>query len=270
MLKKLLITLAFLAFGISASAQDLEALVAQLPDGSYADRATVVQAISRTEDERAFAVLEALTAGVLHFHKTKGIVVEVREIGVEDIAFNILDNIEIGPVGRRDTKKIKVNNGLRREISAVLGNMYLQNPDPAIRIEAANAVFKSGDPAQLEALDAAISAESDGEVATALVEARAVATLNSDATTADKLAAIAVLNERGDRDAQGVLSKFTDDSDLGEAATSAIAKIEQSQKIMGHRSEHLVRHFARLRPATRRHRSCHHLWRHGRDQHGPR
>jgi len=233
MLKKLLLTFAFMIFGATAFAQDLETLVAQLPDGSYSDRAEVVIAISKTGDERAFAVLEALSGGNLHFHKAEGIIVEVREIGGDDIAFNILDNTEIGPVGRRDTKKIKVNNGLRREISAVLGNMYLQNPDPDKRIEAANAVFKSGDPAQLEALDAAISAESDGEVATALVEAHAVATLNSDAPAAEKLAAIAVLRARGDRDAQGVLSKFTDDADLGEAATTAIAEIEKVQKLWG-------------------------------------
>ncbi len=233
MLKKLFLTFAILFYGAAAFAQDLEALVAQLPGGSYDDRAAVVLEISQTGDERAFAVLEALKAGKLFFHKGEGIIVEVREIGDEDIAFNILDNTEIGAVGRRDAKKIKVNNGLRREISAALGTMYLQSTDPSVRLEAADAVFKSGDPTQLAALEAAILAETDNKVRTALTEARAVAILNDDADVSAKLAAIEVLRERGDRDAQGVLSKFITDPDLGEAVATVLAEIEQNQKLWG-------------------------------------
>lgn len=233
MLKKLILTFALLFYGAAAFAQDLEALVAQLPNGSYDDRAAVVLEISRTGDERAFIVLEALKAGKLFFHKGESIIVEVREIGDEDIAFSILDNTEIGAVGRRDAKKIKVNNGLRRAISAALGTMYLQSNDPSVRIEAADAVFKSGDPTQLGALETAILAETDNKVRTALTEARAVAILNDDADVSAKLAAIAVLRERGDRDAQGVLSKFTTDPDLGEAVAMALAEIEQNQKLLG-------------------------------------
>ena len=233
MLKKLFLTFALLLFGTAAFAQDLEALVAQLPNGSYDDRAVVVLEISRTGDERAFTVLEALKAGILYFHKGESIIVEVREIGGEDIAFSILDNTEIGVVGRRDAKKVKVNNGLRRVISAALGTMYLQSTDPSVRIEAADAVFKSGDPIQLGALETAILAESDSKVRTALTEARAVAILNGDADATAKLAAIAVLRERGDRDTQGVLSQFTEDPDLGEAVATVLAEIEQRQKLWG-------------------------------------
>ena len=233
MLKKLFLTFILLLFGTAAFAQDLEVLVAQLPSGSYDARAAVVLEISRTGDERAFAVLEALKAGKLHFHKGDGIIVEVRKIGGENIAFNILDNTEIGAVGRRDTKKIKVNNGLRRVISAALGTMYLQNSNPSIRMEAADAVFKSADPTQIGALEAALLVETDNKVRTALTEARAVAILNDEADVTAKLAAIAVLRERGDRDAQSVLSQFSEDLDLGEAAATAMAEIEQNQRLWG-------------------------------------
>lgn len=233
MLKKLFLTFTLLLYGAAAFAQDLEALIAQLPNGSYDERAAVVLEISRTGDERAFTVLEALKAGKLYFHKGESIVVEVRELGDEDIAFRILDNTEVGVVGRRDAKKIKVNNGLRRVISAALGTMYLQSTDPSVRLNAADAVFKSGDPTQLGALEAAILAETDNKVRTALTEARAVAILNADADVAAKLAAIAVLRERGDRDAKGVLSKLSEDPDLGEAVATVLAEIEQNQKLWG-------------------------------------
>ncbi len=46
-----------------ALAQTLEELMAQLPEGSFSDRAEVVSAIAATGDERAAAVLEALAGG---------------------------------------------------------------------------------------------------------------------------------------------------------------------------------------------------------------
>lgn len=223
----------FMFFASATVAQDFEALVNQLPEGSYSDRAEVVRQIAQTGDERAEHVLELLTAGDLHVLKSDGQIIELREVGSDDIAFSIFDGTEIGVVASRGSKKIKVNNGLRREIRTVLGAMSLQNPDPAKRIEAATAVFKSGDPAQIGVLDAAIAAETDDDVATALAEARAVAILNSDAEVAEKLAAVAILSNRGDRDAQGVLSQFKEDADLAEAVSHALVQIEQSQKLWG-------------------------------------
>ena len=233
MLQKLLLALALILSAVPAMAQDFEALVNALPEGDYEERAEVVLAITQSGDSRAQALLDLLANGNLHVLKADGRIVERRDVSGDDIAFDALTNIEIGPVGRRDTVKIKVNNGLRRDIRSALGAMSLQNPDRLMRLEAAGAVFKSGDPAQLEVLDAAISAESDGEVATALAEARAVAILNSDAELAEKLAAIEILSARGDRDAQGVLSPLTDDPDLGAAASKALATIEQSQRLWG-------------------------------------
>ncbi|MBL4805839.1 MAG: urea ABC transporter permease subunit UrtB [Rhodobacteraceae bacterium] len=231
MLKKLLITIVLIVQGLAVSAQDFEASVAQLPEGGYSDRAIIVHQIADSGDDRAAVVLELLLAGDLYFHKAERIVVRLSEIGDDDVAFDLLTDAEIGIVGRRDAKKIKVNNGLRREIRAVLGAMYLQNPDPDVRMEAAEAVYKSGDPDQISALDAAIVAETDDDVATAFREARAVAVLNSDLDVSEKLAAIVTLRERGGRDVPGVLAAFTDDPDLGAAATTAITEIEDIQKL---------------------------------------
>jgi len=50
---------------------------------------------------------------------------------------------------------------------------------------------------------------------------------------AAKLEAIAIMRERGDRDAQAVLSKFTEDPMLGEAAAAAITEIEQTERLWG-------------------------------------
>ena len=73
-------------------------------------------------------------------------------------------------------------------------------PIAALRLEAAEAVFQSHDPAALPALDRALAKETDPAVKQRMEQARAAALLFApDAgSEADRLAAIAVLRERGD------------------------------------------------------------------------
>ena len=68
---------------------------------------------------------------------------------------------------------MRVNNRVRRAIEAAVGSLTLLSPDPAKRLEAAKAVFKSKDVSVLATLDAAIGKESDARVKKALDEARA-------------------------------------------------------------------------------------------------
>jgi len=210
-----------------------EALVNTLPEGSYSDRAAVVAAIAATGDPRALGVLESLTEGQLFKQKTGGRIVALSGVGDPSRMIDAITGEDIGPYNKGAVKKIKINNGLRRDIRSATGVLSLSSADPQARLKAAQAAFASGDPAQLEALDTAMSAESDGEVAAALAEARAVAILNSQRPTADKLAAIAVLGARGDRDAQGVLAPLRDDPELSSPVRDALETIEQRQRLWG-------------------------------------
>lgn len=83
--------------------------------------------------------------------------------------------------------------------------MNLLNPDARIRRDAAAAVFKSRDPATLPTLDLAIAAETDAGILLIMRQARAATLLASDAADADKIAAIAVIQERASRDALDLL-----------------------------------------------------------------
>ena len=106
-----------------------------------------------------------------------------------------------------DLKPVRLNNRLRRTVEAALGGLTLLSADPAKRLEAAQAVFKSRDASALPALDTAIAKETDARVKRALTEARAAVILfQADAKEDDKLGAIAVIRERGDQDARGLLA----------------------------------------------------------------
>src|SRR6185369_3163260 len=107
---------------------------------------------------------------------------------------------------------VRVNNRVRRAIEAALGSLTLLSPDPAKRLEAAKAVFKSKDASVLATLEAAINKETDSRVRKALEEARAAIVVGKpDAREADRLAAILLLRDRGNQDARSVLAGIPSD-----------------------------------------------------------
>lgn len=212
----------------SVMAQGLEDLVTSLPDGDFDDRAQVVNAIALSADPRALNVLELLAAGQLGYLREDGRIVTVQDEGDDDVAYDVLSEERIGVVGRRDARDVRVNNGLRRNIAAAIGRMGLQNADPAVRLDAAERAFRARDPDQIDALRAALAAETDPEVTTVFEQALAAAVLRSDAGEADKRIAIAALADRGDRDALSALSPALTDPVLADEAQAATDKIERS------------------------------------------
>jgi urea transport system permease protein len=133
-----------------------------------------------------------------------------------------------------DLANVRLNNRLRGIVQAALGSLTLMAPDPAKRLEAAQAVFKSRDPNALPALDQAIAKETDAGVKRALIEARAAVVIYLDsASDADKIDAIAVVRQRGDQEALALLGGLPGSASpaVKKAAADAIASIQNSLAI---------------------------------------
>ncbi|MEM6972797.1 MAG: urea ABC transporter permease subunit UrtB [Pseudomonadota bacterium] len=232
MFRCLLLALALIvAPALPAAAQSLEDLVASLPEGEFADRAKVIDAIAASGDPRAGAILEALGAGDLEQMRKTGAVVLVVEEGRDEFAHDPFTNARIQELGRRDTRRIKMNNSLRRQVDAVLGQLRLRNPDPALRLAAAEAAFEARDPAQIEALDAAIDAEEDARIATALRIARAAAVIGSDRAEEEQVDAIVTLAATGRSEALGILNQAAQSSSaaVAAAAVRALEGVERTR-----------------------------------------
>jgi urea transport system permease protein len=132
-------------------------------------------------------------------------------------------------VTEADLDVVRLNNRLRRAVDAALGGMTLLAPDPAKRLEAAHAVFKSKDANALPALEAAIAKETNPRIKKALTEARAAVILSSgDAQDADKIAAVNIVRDRGDQDALALLASLPADSSPAvlRAARDGVASIQ--------------------------------------------
>lgn len=218
----------------AAGAQDnasLRPLVDALGKGSFSDTEKQIAALAATGDAAVVPALEALTNGDLYVRKSdKRVVIGKRAGGSLALTDPLTgEALESAPSSALD--KIRVNNRLRRTIRAALGGLTLRAADTTTRRQAAEAIFKAQDAEGIEALDAAIAAETDPRVAKLMREARAAAVLASDLPTDEKIAAIDTLAERGDRDALSMITAVqnSDASELHEAAGAALARIQKLQ-----------------------------------------
>ncbi|CAN7492343.1 urea ABC transporter permease subunit UrtB [Mesorhizobium caraganae] len=215
----------------NATEADLRAIIAKFATGTgFAATEIVVRELAATGDPLVERPLAALAEGNLYIRKADSAVFVGNEAGDSVTLLDPLSGESAGDAAKADITKIKVNNTLRRVIRDALGTLTLRAKDPAVRIAAADTMFKTPDAANIEPLDAAIAAETDAKVKALFEQARAASVLVSDKPEADKLAAIALIGARGDRDALSLLTSVEANAQgaVKDAASAAIASINSS------------------------------------------
>ncbi|ESX98268.1 urea ABC transporter permease subunit UrtB [Mesorhizobium sp. LNJC405B00] len=215
----------------NAAEADLRAIVAKFATGTgFSATEAVVRELAATGDPLVERPLAALAEGNLYIRKADSAVFVGSEAADSVTLLDPLSGEKAGDAAKADITKIKVNNTLRRVIRDALGTLTLRAKDPSVRIAAADTMFKTPDAANIEPLDAAIAAETDAKVKALFEQARAASVLVSDKPEADKLAAIALIGARGDRDAVSLLTAVEANAQgaVKDAATAAIASINSS------------------------------------------
>jgi len=231
-LARLLSALASLLIAGMALAADLPALVANLTTGSFGDRETAIGALAASGDARAAPILDALAAGQLYVRKSDNTVLIGKPDGNQLALTEAISGKPAGSGSEAELDRVRVNNRLRGVIEAAVGSLTLMSPDARVRREAADALFKRRDASSLAALDQALAVEKDPRIKRIMSEARAASVLASDAAPPQKLEAIALVRERGDRDALGVLQAIASSSD-GEVKAAATAGAEAVRQTLG-------------------------------------
>lgn len=194
-----------LLFGMASAALagPYEEALLKLANDSYADTDAAIGVVAGSGNPLSIEVVEALRDGRLLVGSGQ---VFIRRASGE------LINAATGQVWGNQTgelKPVRVNNRVRRAIEAALGSLTLLSSDPAKRLEAARAVFRSRDETALSTLEKAIAQEGQPHVRNALESARAAILLNKqDALPMQRLAAVEILRNRGDQEALALLSNL--------------------------------------------------------------
>ncbi|MER8403211.1 urea ABC transporter permease subunit UrtB [Mesorhizobium sp. M0185] len=215
----------------NASEADLRVVIAKFATAAnFPAIEAVVRELAASGDPAVERPLAALAEGSLYVRKADSLVFVGKESGDGIELLDALTGERSGEAAKADITKIKVNNTLRRVIRDALGTLTLGSKDPAVRIAAADTMFKTPDAANIEPLDTAIANESVASVKALLEQARAASILVSDRPEADKLAAIGLIGARSDRDAVSLLTSVEANSEgaVKDAATAAIANINST------------------------------------------
>ena len=215
----------FLLGSLGAQAQSYESALAKFAADSYNETDAAIAGVAASGNPLAAALIEALQDGRLLF-------ADDQRIYLRDRNGQLLEAASGQPAdaaAASGLRPVRINNRIRRSIEAALGGLTLLSADPAKRLEAAQAVFKSKDPKALPALQTAIGKETDAAIKRALEGARAAVLLYTpDAKEGDKLEAVSVIRGRGDQDARGLLAGLPADQPdtVRRAVADAIGAID--------------------------------------------
>ncbi len=223
LLASLLFAVGLILAAAPARAEITADAAAKLASGDYDKIIVGIELVANSGDPRAIAIIQALSDGKLLAGRGDTLTIEESDGTLSDAVTGAA--LDAKPA---EAKAIRLNNKVRRSLAAMLGRLNLIDADPARRRAAAEAVFKSRDKDSLAAIDAALAKEQDSGVRLSLAAAHAAIIL-TDSTTgdADKVAAVAVIAERGGQDAKGLLASLSDLSPQVQAAvTDAIGIID--------------------------------------------
>ncbi|MDX1593701.1 MAG: urea ABC transporter permease subunit UrtB [Gammaproteobacteria bacterium] len=165
----LLLALSLLALPVQAAGFD--AALEQLVTGSFRDKGEAVTTLANSGRDAATPLLKALLEGDLYIRKSDDRLVLAAS---RDGGYALTDAVSgdaLGEVGRRDVKKVRINNQLRGQIRAALAELQLGNPDPGVRRGAVRELFGELD----DATAARLRERQQDEPASAVREAIGIA-----------------------------------------------------------------------------------------------
>jgi len=238
-----LVLAAALATTASAAADEatMARLVADLGQKSFSKKSKAIDALVATGDPRVATVLEAMLSRNLFRQTADGaILLKVKKDGGSIYRNPLTEAVIAKPT---KLKKIRINNKLRKKLRGAIGSLSLQHRDPAKRIAAADAVFKSRAKAMMAPLEAALGSEPDDAVEDRMRRALGAIKLVHGSDAEDRFAAIEVLGTYADPDVRGLLNSFLvkkadgsfaePDAAIREAANKVLAKAERSAAFWG-------------------------------------
>lgn len=234
--KRLILFVFLLSLSICGSAQaddTFEDILPRLAQGSFADKEQTLMDLAATADKRAVALIRAFTDGRVFASPDGSRIVIMESTDDGDKAVDPITNQPLTEDESFGLKKVVVNNMLRRAAETALGQLTLGSPDSDLRLEAAASIFANRDPAVLPVLEKALEAEKDPVVRRVMNQARAAIVVTADFPVSEKLTAIDVLTDRGDRDALAIVSGLTEheEAELAKAAQKAAKHIETTLSI---------------------------------------
>ena len=211
-----------------------DALLGDLNAKSFKAKINVVEQLSTIRDPRVLPTLKLMLDGALYYRKSDKMIVTVEKVDGGLALTSVLTQEPIGTVGKRDAKKITINNQLRNTLRTAVAILELSAEDRAMRLASARNLIKSPDDNLRSFLAEAAKKETSEGVRHLLHVAIARIDIKSD-DRALRLAAVEKLGTAVEPEAVSVLRQLVEKNDAGEyleTDSGLVAIAEQKLKVV--------------------------------------
>ncbi|MEA2776657.1 MAG: urea transport system permease protein [Acetobacteraceae bacterium] len=200
----------------------------EIASGTFNGVRQGVEDLALSGNPRAATIISALQGGQLYFTADHTLLIKAADASYLNAATG--ESVADPGFG---VKPVRLNNSVRGAIDAALGSLRLFDPNASVRLEAAEAVFQSHDPAAIPELDRALVKEKDASVKRRIEQARAAAVLSDPGAAPDaRMDAVGVMRARGDQDSRSLLSRLAGQTGpVADAAAAAVISIDRVLQI---------------------------------------
>lgn len=243
-IKTIIAALLFLLATQASASADLADAAKGLLSKKYSDKIQATEAIAASGGARSAFLLETLLGGDLYAIKSDDRLVSREKVSDGYQITDIITEENLGVVKSSDLSKIRINNKMRGLIKDLLGRLTLLNEDPALRLKAADSVFKSRPKEMIVPLRDALEAETDATVTAAMRRALAALNFVHGDTPEMQAEALLILEEQSNPDVKSLLSAEAnrlaaiqnpspETQALAKAVDDALAKVEEKLAMLG-------------------------------------
>ena len=191
--------------GIPVALADLRETVNALPGADDAARHALLEAMITSGDPATGLVFDALSRGALYLDRRSGEVVLGERRGARYVLTDLYSGAALGLAGRRDVRRVAVDNALREELATLTAVGDLVAVEPAARRAAIDAITAAPSPLAIAALRARVVEEPDPDLRDAIELGLAVADLRT-ARGSDLEVALARVRGRTEVSVRGALA----------------------------------------------------------------
>jgi len=218
----------------TVEANEFENTLKDLGNKSRSKIKLAVKALGNMGNPAAIPVMEALKEKRLRISDNDSLIIlnEAKDKGYDALTGQ---PVELGSLNLR---KPRINNAVRRLLSTAIGKLKLFSDDPEIRLSAARDLLKSSSNNLVELIEKALKKETEDEIRNLFLLVLAKEGLNSD-DKSKRLQSIKTITTLGNNDFKTILENVLEkneedeflekDSEIRDAASNAIAKIEKRQ-----------------------------------------
>lgn len=162
------------------AADSLEAATKKLQTNNFKKKQTAVESIEAIDDPRVKSILEAMMNGNLYYRKTDKQLVFFDNAEGKLKVTGVLSGKEFSGIKKRDLRKVKTNNKLRKYLRGAIGRLGLGSENRDTRLAAAKESVKSLTPDSRQLIETAIAKEKDEEILALLRTSLALLDVQSD------------------------------------------------------------------------------------------